>query len=281
MAAAGAAPAHLVRRPSARPQGSSPGRLDEKGRADTATWAATFFRERGRGGGAAGSHGGTLPTPTLPHPHPSRCGLRHPSTPRPAPPPPRPALQVPEADISPVAELPYLTALPKGQAAELPALLAATAVLKLNGGLGTSMGLEKAKSLLEVKDGNTFVDLIAQQVGGRLGKRAAPAWRRKTRRGRGGGGWAGGAESGGAEGGGGGRGGRGGQRAEGAAMQAMHWGCSGCAVTGAQPASGHCPASAPCRHTQPATRHTPHATRCPRRRSSTCARRLAATWRSS
>jgi UDP-N-acetylglucosamine pyrophosphorylase len=37
-------------------------------------------------------------------------------------------------------------------------------VLKLNGGLGTSMGLEKAKSLLPVKDGQTFLDLIAQQI---------------------------------------------------------------------------------------------------------------------
>ena len=43
-------------------------------------------------------------------------------------------------------------------------LLAETAVFKLNGGLGTSMGLEKAKSLLEVKDGKTFLDLIAQQI---------------------------------------------------------------------------------------------------------------------
>lgn len=44
--------------------------------------------------------------------------------------------------------------------------MSATAVLKLNGGLGTSMGLEKAKSLLEVKDGKTFLDLIAEQVSG-------------------------------------------------------------------------------------------------------------------
>jgi len=44
------------------------------------------------------------------------------------------------------------------------ALLSATAVLKLNGGLGTSMGLERAKSLLPVKDGKTFLDLIAEQV---------------------------------------------------------------------------------------------------------------------
>ena len=43
-------------------------------------------------------------------------------------------------------------------------LLSKTAVLKLNGGLGTSMGLEKAKSLLPVKDGKTFLDLIALQV---------------------------------------------------------------------------------------------------------------------
>jgi hypothetical protein len=50
----------------------------------------------------------------------------------------------------------------------MQSLLSATAVLKLNGGLGTSMGLEKAKSLLEVKDGKTFLDLIAEQVGLRV-----------------------------------------------------------------------------------------------------------------
>ena len=46
----------------------------------------------------------------------------------------------------------------------LQALLSATAVLKLNGGLGTSMGLEKAKSLLVVKENKTFLDLIAEQI---------------------------------------------------------------------------------------------------------------------
>ena len=46
----------------------------------------------------------------------------------------------------------------------MQALLAKTAVLKLNGGLGTSMGLAKAKSLLVVKDGKTFLDLIADQI---------------------------------------------------------------------------------------------------------------------
>lgn len=48
--------------------------------------------------------------------------------------------------------------------ARVQKLLSQTAVLKLNGGLGTSMGLEKAKSLLEVKDGKTFLDLIAEQI---------------------------------------------------------------------------------------------------------------------
>ncbi|HEX4644081.1 MAG TPA: UTP--glucose-1-phosphate uridylyltransferase, partial [Verrucomicrobiae bacterium] len=37
-------------------------------------------------------------------------------------------------------------------------------VVKLNGGLGTSMGLENAKSLLVIKDGLTFLDFIARQV---------------------------------------------------------------------------------------------------------------------
>jgi UTP--glucose-1-phosphate uridylyltransferase len=37
-------------------------------------------------------------------------------------------------------------------------------VLKLNGGLGTSMGMTKAKSLLEVKDGHSFLDVIARQI---------------------------------------------------------------------------------------------------------------------
>src|SRR3954453_17439488 len=37
-------------------------------------------------------------------------------------------------------------------------------VLKLNGGLGTSMGMTQAKSLIEAKDGLTFLDVIARQV---------------------------------------------------------------------------------------------------------------------
>jgi len=52
----------------------------------------------------------------------------------------------------------------EGAGAHDPALLGATVCLKLNGGLGTGMGLEKAKSLLAVKDGLTFLDYIALQI---------------------------------------------------------------------------------------------------------------------
>jgi UTP--glucose-1-phosphate uridylyltransferase len=45
-----------------------------------------------------------------------------------------------------------------------PGLLTKSVMLKLNGGLGTSMGLEKAKSLLVVRNGETFLDLIVRQV---------------------------------------------------------------------------------------------------------------------
>ena len=44
------------------------------------------------------------------------------------------------------------------------AALRATAVIKLNGGLGTSMGVERAKSLLCVRKGMSFLDVIARQV---------------------------------------------------------------------------------------------------------------------
>ncbi|KIZ07837.1 UTP--glucose-1-phosphateuridylyltransferase [Monoraphidium neglectum] len=70
---------------------------------------------------------------------------------------------VPEEEIEAVTDLPDLRSL-AGTNGHVQALLKKTAVLKLNGGLGTSMGLEKAKSLLEVKDGKTFLDLIAEQV---------------------------------------------------------------------------------------------------------------------
>ena len=66
-----------------------------------------------------------------------------------------------EAEIEPAGELPVYE--DKGAAFD-PELLAKTVVIKLNGGLGTSMGLEKVKSLLEVRPGVNFLDLIVRQV---------------------------------------------------------------------------------------------------------------------
>ncbi|KAL6783866.1 UGP1 [Auxenochlorella protothecoides x Auxenochlorella symbiontica] len=72
---------------------------------------------------------------------------------------------LPESDIESVTELPYLESLKSSSSPDnLQELLSQTVVLKLNGGLGTSMGLEKAKSLLVVKEGKTFLDLIAEQI---------------------------------------------------------------------------------------------------------------------
>ncbi|MCA9973401.1 MAG: UTP--glucose-1-phosphate uridylyltransferase [Anaerolineales bacterium] len=71
---------------------------------------------------------------------------------------------IPEADIAPVPSLPDAEALPADLAAAGEAALAHTAVLKLNGGLGTSMGLSQAKSLLPVRGSLTFLDVIARQA---------------------------------------------------------------------------------------------------------------------
>jgi UTP--glucose-1-phosphate uridylyltransferase len=64
-------------------------------------------------------------------------------------------------DLEPVDDVPALEELDGGSAA---AVLDRLAVVKLNGGLGTSMGLRGPKSLIEVKPGVTFLDVIARQV---------------------------------------------------------------------------------------------------------------------
>ena len=68
-----------------------------------------------------------------------------------------------EADLEPVRGLPRMTELPAKRADDA-SLLSQLGVIKLNGGLGTGMGLERAKSLMTVKDDNTFLDLIARQI---------------------------------------------------------------------------------------------------------------------
>ncbi|HEU5014130.1 MAG TPA: UTP--glucose-1-phosphate uridylyltransferase [Roseiflexaceae bacterium] len=68
-----------------------------------------------------------------------------------------------EDAIEPVTSVPGMDEMGAFAAAGRAAIRHA-AVLKLNGGLGTSMGLDKAKSLLVARDGLTFLDIIARQT---------------------------------------------------------------------------------------------------------------------
>ena len=68
-----------------------------------------------------------------------------------------------ETDIEPVGDLPHLEHLDT-DAESIRAALAETVVIKLNGGLGTSMGVTGPKSALPVKDGLSFLDIIARQI---------------------------------------------------------------------------------------------------------------------
>jgi UTP--glucose-1-phosphate uridylyltransferase len=69
---------------------------------------------------------------------------------------------IPESSIEPVG-MPSLTDVEVAEE-DAVAALRRTAVIKLNGGLGTSMGMDRAKSLLCVRKGLSFLDVIARQV---------------------------------------------------------------------------------------------------------------------
>jgi UTP--glucose-1-phosphate uridylyltransferase len=78
---------------------------------------------------------------------------------------------LPDDDLEQLSDVPAHDELPDEEDRDA---LDATVVIKLNGGLGTSMGMDRAKSLLEVKEGRSFLDIIAGQVLGlreRLGAR--------------------------------------------------------------------------------------------------------------
>ncbi len=69
---------------------------------------------------------------------------------------------IPEASIEPL-DMDSLADVEVSAEAASDAI-GATVVIKLNGGLGTSMGMERAKSLLCVRRGLSFLDVIARQV---------------------------------------------------------------------------------------------------------------------
>jgi UTP--glucose-1-phosphate uridylyltransferase len=70
---------------------------------------------------------------------------------------------IPESSIAPAEGLPHYHDLAGFEPAGRDAVHH-TAIIKLNGGLGTGMGLSTAKSLLPVRPGLSFLELIARQV---------------------------------------------------------------------------------------------------------------------
>ncbi len=68
---------------------------------------------------------------------------------------------IPESSISPLGKLSSIE--DETVSGDRSNVASQTVMLKLNGGLGTSMGLEKAKSLLKVRGDLTFLDIIARQ----------------------------------------------------------------------------------------------------------------------
>lgn len=54
--------------------------------------------------------------------------------------------------------------LPSPKTDEVKELLDKLVVVKLNGGLGTSMGCHGPKSVIAVRNGLTFLDLTVQQI---------------------------------------------------------------------------------------------------------------------
>jgi UTP--glucose-1-phosphate uridylyltransferase len=76
----------------------------------------------------------------------------------------RQAGRLPGEVLEPLADLPRLDELPDPPPGQAREVLNRLVIIKLNGGLGTSMGLSGPKSLLEIKRGTSFLDVIATQV---------------------------------------------------------------------------------------------------------------------
>ena len=68
---------------------------------------------------------------------------------------------LPTADLEPASDVPELDALAQADASQA---LSHVVVIKLNGGLATSMGLQEPKSLVIAREGRSFLDIIVGQV---------------------------------------------------------------------------------------------------------------------
>ena len=68
---------------------------------------------------------------------------------------------LPTAELEPAGDVPQFESLPDADPAQA---LERVVVIKLNGGLATSMGLQQPKSLVEAREGRSFLDIIAAQT---------------------------------------------------------------------------------------------------------------------
>ncbi len=64
------------------------------------------------------------------------------------------------SELSPASDVPALADLPSADGRALERV----AVVRLNGGLATTMGLSQPKSLVEVREGHSFLDIIIGQA---------------------------------------------------------------------------------------------------------------------
>jgi UTP--glucose-1-phosphate uridylyltransferase len=68
---------------------------------------------------------------------------------------------LPSAELEPAGDVPALEDLPEADPGQA---LSQVVVIKLNGGLATTMGLQRPKSLMEARDGKSFLDIIIGQT---------------------------------------------------------------------------------------------------------------------
>src|SRR5947209_5143386 len=68
---------------------------------------------------------------------------------------------LPSSELEPAGDVPALDSLPESDVAEA---FQHVVTIKLNGGLATTMGLRRPKSLVEARDGRTFLDIIIGQT---------------------------------------------------------------------------------------------------------------------
>jgi UTP--glucose-1-phosphate uridylyltransferase len=68
---------------------------------------------------------------------------------------------LPSAELEPAGDTPALQDLPEADPATA---LSQVVVIKLNGGLATTMGLQQPKSLMEARDGKSFLEIIIGQT---------------------------------------------------------------------------------------------------------------------